>query len=926
MIETIVYKKTNFYRYAGSMKFVQDSIKDDPTRAVVHRHCYKDGRLWGAIPKTEILKWIAKNIGLYEVISDFPHKVFFDIDGKDNIPVCLTTVKNVIKKYFGNDVKMAISGSMNSDKKDGKDSFHICLYEFGINNVDESLELKALVKYIVEEHPYFDWKVYTQNRNMKAINQAKPKKPIQAILEDDDPSHHLITFFPETIRHALPKFSITIPEVQAIKHEEPKINYEKLPKMDLVLPENIDLTKANEILQIIPISKEFDHAWTWRVGLFCVSNGIPCETFISWYENKNTEKTVLDKWRFIHWKKLIKDKDFYPVSINKMLKILQPYYPLILEKPELRKLALLFNTDLHQKEIRYTDYLNQDDFTTDKKAIIVNIQMGGGKTAQTIDFLKQNQNFIWITPNIALSQNTHTRVKDAGIQCVNYKEGSSTEERRDAIGEAYNLIVCLNSLKYVQQNYSIVVIDEIETFLKLWFNNSTLSTDILNTCWTIFINLMKTAKKVILLDAFLSKITLDFLNDLKIDYVIIKKNKEENPRTINQCIDFKQTMTMIINKLRKNEKCLIFYPYKNYQSRNDLPAMKVLCQTLETLTGKKGIYHNADADDSINKQLENVNENWVNYDFVISNNKINVGLNFDVSHFDDVIVMIAGFNSPRDIVQFSFRARSLKNNMLHYCFIDKHNPTKDVVIVHVNEEDSIYQNLFKTTLIEKRAPIEDTFNFFLGLAKYKRCEQFCQLILGDEKLKFDFEDYYDYDGLAKLNANDAEKIVIKICRMEATLGDKLSLKKFWYMTGFAEQTPKEVMRTIWNNKHIAFMECCLDVLYKNTVIKKLKDNYGWELLMPDQINSNFKMEKEDIEAVFSQVNFKYLEKDKAKHALILKNYINTIYGADLISREKKNNLYKLDVDYREVYIDIVKHHKKPDAPVVEEETVIGSII
>jgi len=51
--------------------------------------------------------------------------------------------------------------------------------------------------------------------------------------------------------------------------------------------------------------------------------------------------------------------------------------------------------------------------------MVINIGMGGGKTTQTVDYLKktcdtddENDNFIWMTPNIALADNTFARMKD----------------------------------------------------------------------------------------------------------------------------------------------------------------------------------------------------------------------------------------------------------------------------------------------------------------------------------------------------------------------------------------------------------------------------------------------------------------------------------------------------------------------------------
>ena len=905
----IVFKNTQFYRYGGSQDYVLKQIKDEPNKHLIHIQNAKHGRMWGAIPHDDILKskWIDKNNGLFEVITEkYPCKVYFDIDSDPGDEISLDKVVSIIKQYFGENTKMAISGYT-----EPYHSYHICLYEYGINSKEDLEELKALVIYINEnQYKFFDWKVYTKNRNMKVINQSKPKKSIQRIIQDDNPKHHLITFFIDTIKYNLPKFSVIQPKVESIKKaiNSTKMDYSTLPKLKLELKDDINLSDPKEILSIIPLdgSGAYPHNYTWRVGLFCVKNGLTCNDFIEWYKNKSEDEDKIDKWKYIHWGNLIEFSKTYPVSKKAMLKMLQFFYPNILLDKELRIFASKF---IIKDNIRWTDYLTLDDFNTDKKGIVINIQMGGGKTHNTIQYIKQHGNFCWITPNIALAENTHYRIEQENINCVNYRKGSSIDERKYKIAKAYNLIVCLNSLKYVEQNYDILVIDEIETFLKLWFNNSTIKC--LDECWNIFITLIKNCKKLILLDAFLSQMTIDFLKSLNIEYTIIKKTNESNERKIIKYQNFNQIFNKIINNIKQGKKSIIFYPYKNAQHQKKLPSMHELVNVIENETNKKGIYHNADACDSNNRMLDNVNKNWVNYDFVISNNKINVGLNFDVDYFDEVYLMVAGFNSPRDIVQFSYRARTLKNNLINYCLLDKQNPYMDVEIQKVDNFNEVYKALFENVLIERRSPVADTMDFFFSKAKYEIIGN-CQEIIKSDKLDFELIDYYDYDSLEPLDDDGVKEIIIKSCCMESNVVEKLSLRRYFYDMKFSYNTPNNVKSDIWNNNKINFMDNCLNVLYRNDVIKKLKENYGWELYLPEEIKGKFKFNKEDLDAIFDNVNFKYLKKDKSTHGLILRNYLDTIYGVHLYKRKGENakNVYKVNDTLKDVYISVVEHHNK----------------
>ena len=66
---------------------------------------------------------------------------------------------------------------------------------------------------------------------------------------------------------------------------------------------------------------------------------------------------------------------------------------------------------------------------------------------------------------------------------------------------------------------------------------------------------------------------------------------------------------------------------------------------LETQTGKKGIKYHGDADAMTNKTLKEVNKTWCKFDFVLTNSKITVGVNYDEiedSKMFDLVFFIFG--------------------------------------------------------------------------------------------------------------------------------------------------------------------------------------------------------------------------------------------------------------------------------------------
>ena len=118
---------------------------------------------------TKFINLLTKNNGIYEVITKFPHKLYFDIDHHSSSDEnFLPRVKELITEYFPN-IELAISGSITPDKT----SYHIIAQNYVIHDDKERTQIKMAVKSLQAKCDAFDWKVYTKNRNMKCINQSK---------------------------------------------------------------------------------------------------------------------------------------------------------------------------------------------------------------------------------------------------------------------------------------------------------------------------------------------------------------------------------------------------------------------------------------------------------------------------------------------------------------------------------------------------------------------------------------------------------------------------------------------------------------------------------------------------------------------------------------------------------------------------------
>ena len=83
----------------GAMHFVISSLKQ--SEIAMHTHTLKNGKSWAITTPNALLKFTEVNRGAFEIISSFPHKVYFDIDKKDEAgEYFLTDIKAQILAYF----------------------------------------------------------------------------------------------------------------------------------------------------------------------------------------------------------------------------------------------------------------------------------------------------------------------------------------------------------------------------------------------------------------------------------------------------------------------------------------------------------------------------------------------------------------------------------------------------------------------------------------------------------------------------------------------------------------------------------------------------------------------------------------------------------------------------------------------------------
>ena len=242
MVKIFTFKKIDWVKNnddkGGALHEVMAHTKDN--EVVIHSQTKKNGRMWASVTPEKLCNLVEKNHGIYEVITSYPHKVYFDIDKKNDVAaadVYLRKLKQIIETIFPSPV-YAISGSV----CEAKTSFHIVLENYVVCNQAQQQVLKNIVRGFYDEEEGFDWKVYTKNRNMKCVNQSKLDGRLQAVIENENLKSHLITCFLCDCYNTIPHVKILPEKMQdnlLLERAHSTFDLAVLPKLTLKTPDEL---------------------------------------------------------------------------------------------------------------------------------------------------------------------------------------------------------------------------------------------------------------------------------------------------------------------------------------------------------------------------------------------------------------------------------------------------------------------------------------------------------------------------------------------------------------------------------------------------------------------------------------------------------------------------------------------------------------
>jgi hypothetical protein len=375
-------------------------------------------------------------------------------------------------------------------------------------------------------------------------------------------------------------------------------------------------------------------------------------------------------------------------------------------------------------------------------------------------------------------------------------------------------------------------------------------------------------------------------------------------------------IAQISEDLKLSKKVFIFYPYKTDTKNHK--SMESVFKFLEGETGKKGVMYHADQDDTIKAGIKNVNGVWDKVDFVLTNNVITCGVNYDNNDdtsFDTAYLFIASFSLPRDIIQVSYRCRVLRSNMLKVCFIGRMAPPDTFEDDRAAVNCPIYSQLIEAVLTERQAPIRRAFQLLCVKAHYNQKTDTSEI---SEALDAEIEALLQkhainvsYNAITAIDYYEAENIRERLFKETATMQDKYQLQKYFFNSKF--ETSHAFIGNLWDNKLVKFVEQLEKVLYNTDhVFHHIAKELGVEAsYMFGVLKEKQQLSAETIDRIFKEFVFAHFTKESKNHRLILTNIYNMYFGKQVVDMSvdgNRNVSYELNESYNEVVKFIRENH------------------
>lgn len=679
-----------------------------------------------------------------------PRRLYIDIDGKD-------ILEDVVKKLNetftidGRPPKICISGSKGYKYRKGtftEDrylSYHIVLPEFYFPNVQSMRYFKNWVGFIGG-----DSRIYIRNSKFKCINQKKNKDGddrLQKIIENSTPDNHRVQLllsetdslidlstdewskiFMKDFHEKVISNSTKI--VSKRSNRGRRVGFKDIKAIDVDLEDiptlSIKYDSALDILMKFQWRKGYrlpPQVWRNIVRWFARGEGGTYEEFQKWDREFcrywTGEETTRKQFEDIY---NVPKENWHWYGRWMIKEYLVKHYGVELEETYLKNFRDQFiKRDETYKGIRPT-VVNEKyimlNYINDAKFQLLCVSMGAGKTELAMRFLQQmimknpEKKFCFITTRISQASGVIGRSCEKCLDVYLYSDAG--KEKHVRLKYEPRLCIEIESLHHVlNSHFDYIILDEMES-IRESFKNKTCHRHNYTKNYTAFTKLIKNAKKVFVMDAYLHKWTIDWLQLVDTeahpvdDFNLIMRHK--NYDIIQKQVFIEKSFYVMIKKiiedLKAGKKIYVLYPYatgtrKTYgrankkdddgkdkkkedysinEKENILSFTEYLLEQAELKRCQGLTYFGALAKKDKDK-LSAVNNTWTKTDsgdlikLIVVNTAVTVGVNYDLEkpsnpddfdhRFDKVYLFYTDLISARQCIQSSMRPRHTKTPIIH---------------------------------------------------------------------------------------------------------------------------------------------------------------------------------------------------------------------------------------------------------------------
>jgi len=487
--------------------------------------------------------------------------------------------------------------------------------------------------------------------------------------------------------------------------------------------------------------------------------------------------------------------------------------------------------------------------------IMIHSHLGTGKTVTITNYITQYQveRLLIISPRKSYTQS------QLGIFLENFSMCNVLESYMDHSGPLSHiqwLIVQVESLHRVGEwfePYDLVIMDESESILNQMHSVMTHGDNLINNHQVLELAI-RTAKKVILADAFMTDRTFHFAKSLRepAKTVLIENTFQPYAReaillqkTGSEEVNTDAFFERIMTALRAGRRIVVVWTSKRVGEDFEERFLKE-----EKFTY---VFYHSDSTKEEQQGLKNVEESWRNIQCLMMTTSITVGISYDPvvespfniwdsflkkehsdvivdgsevcqaydPHFDEAFLYGSSKTAlPRDIAQSLLRVRVLKANRLTYvidapAYVVEECGFTTVCNLLTAKEEQIGKDhpLVKWTLCPKWARWNHTYNEnerrcsctyykevlekYLVNSGYTLTKDIHDVTIAVEET-VEIPNYkLEWGEICEVTHNDAEKLRVNIQIGIADRIDKWQYHKYVFRQQFVDDTDEDALTTYW---------------------------------------------------------------------------------------------------------------------------------